>query len=111
MGKRFVPVRGADKRSIDLHLMLVAIEEMPLVGVDLRPEEKEPVVIFDKANPRHYRAYTVDAILRLNVVEAVANGGTFKALTNSRAKPAKPNLPHSEIARAVDQFLSGSDDE
>jgi hypothetical protein len=91
--------------------MLVAIGEMPLVGVDLRPEEKVPIVIFDKTNPRHYESYTVDAVLRLNVAEAVANGGTFKALRGSRAKPLKPQLPHSEIDRAVGQFFSGTDDE
>jgi hypothetical protein len=32
MGKRFVPVRDADKRAIELYLMLREVEQMPLAG-------------------------------------------------------------------------------
>jgi hypothetical protein len=113
MGKRFVPVRNADGRAIDLHLMLEAIrEKLPLVGVQIVRDGKLPIIIFDKSAPdKYWDNFSVDGLLSRDVEQAIANGGTFLAFKLSRKKPQKPKLPQTEITRAVDQFLDGREDE
>lgn len=112
MGKRFVPVRNADRRAIDLHLMLEEVKEkLPLVGIEIDRDGKQPIIIFDKTDPSRFRTYTIDALLSRDVERALANGGTFRDFLEADKKPSKPKLPQSEITRAVDQFLSGRDDE
>lgn len=111
MGKRFVPVRGADRRAVELHLMLREIEKLPLIGIELRPDEREVIVVFDRSNNIRFWTYTVDQFLGKSLDQTIAAGGTVDAFVASRAKPAKPQISHSEAARAVDQFFAGTDDE
>jgi len=114
MGKRFVPVRDADKRAIDLHLMLREVEQMPLIQLRVFKDEKQPIVIHDRSdpiNPNKWWTFSIDQFLRLDVERAKAEGGTALALVLSRKKPERPRLPQAEVDRAVSQFLSGEDDE
>src|SRR5262249_4548870 len=110
MGKRFVPVRDADKRAIRLHLMLKQVEQMPLIDLRLHADEKNAIVIIDKRNPARVWAYTVDQFLGLDVEQAKAAGGTAVDLVCSRKAPQRPRLPQSEIDRAVDDFMSGDEE-
>jgi hypothetical protein len=111
MGKRFVPVRDADKRAIDVYLMLREVEKMPLVRVGVFRDRKEPIFIQDTNDLSDGWAMTVDHFLELSVEQANAEGGTAYALVCSRKKSARPRLPQTEVDRAVNQFLSGDDDE
>lgn len=112
MTKRFVPIKDADKRAIRLHLMLDAIrEKLSTVGVKIRSDDKAPIRLSDKNDPDHWGYFSVENVLNLDLDQAIANGGGYKALIESRRPPARPKLPQSEIDRAVDQFLSGRDDE
>jgi hypothetical protein len=113
MGKRFVPVRNADKRAIDLHLMIREVEQMPLVEVRVLDDSKKPIFIGDRSDSdaRWWRIISVDLFLRLSVEQAKAEGGTALALFCSRKKPEKPRLPQSEIDRVAHKFLSGEEDE
>jgi hypothetical protein len=111
VGKRFVPVRDADKRAIDLHLMLQEVEQMPLVALRIYKDSKQPIVIRDRNDPDKWWPVTVDLFLQLNVEQAKADGGTAFALYCSRKKLERPRLPQTEVDRAVNSFLSGEDDE
>ena len=114
MGKQFVPVRDADKRAIDLHFMLREVEQMPLIEIRVFKDEKQPIFIQDRSdpnNPNKWWMVSIDHFLRLNIEQAKAEGGTALALILSRKKPERPRLPQAEVDRAVNQFLSGEDDE
>jgi hypothetical protein len=111
MGKRFVPVRDADKRAIELYLMLREVEQMPLVKVHVFKDRKNPIFIQDKNDLSDGWEMTIDHFLQLSLEKANAEGGTALALICSRKKPARPRLPQAEVDRAVDQFFSGDDDE
>jgi hypothetical protein len=111
MGKRFVPVRDADKRAIDLYLMLQEVEQMPLVELHVYKDSKKPILIQDRNDSNKWWTVTVDLFLRLDVEQAKADGGTAFALYWSRKKPERPRLPQTEVDRAVNKFLSGEDDE
>ena len=113
MGKRFVPVRDADKRAIDLYRMLREVELMPLVEVRVLDDSKQPIFIGDRSDSdgRWWRTVSVDLFLCLSVEQAKAEGGTALALFCSRKKPKKSPLPQTEIDRATHKFLSGEDDE
>jgi hypothetical protein len=111
MGKRFVPVRDADRRAIELYLMLREVEQMPLVDLRVYDDSKEPIFIGDRNDPQKWWTFTVDQFLRLNVTQAKAEGATALALRLSQKKPARPRLPQTEVDRAVNQFLSGEEDE
>lgn len=111
MGKRFVPVRDADKRALELHLMLSEVAEMPLIELRVHRDSKYPIVIFDKSDREKWWHFTVDQFLRLSVDQAKAEGGTAFALMMSQKPPARPRIPQSEVDRAVGQFLSGEDNE
>ena len=111
MGKRFVPVRDADKRAIELYMMLREVEQMPLVDLRIFENSKEPIFIGDRNAPQKWWTFTVDQFLRLNVQQAKAEGATALALRLSQKKPTRPRIPQAEIDRAVNQFLSGEDDE
>jgi hypothetical protein len=111
MGKRFVPVRDADKRAIALHLMLQEVEQMPLIEVQLSRDEKQPIIIIDRQRRGYWWIFTVDGFLALDLEQAKANGGTALALIQSRKKKERSRLPQTEIDRAVDQFLTGDEDE
>jgi hypothetical protein len=112
MGKRFVPVRDADKRAIDLYLMLREVEQMPLVEVSVFKDSKHPILIRDRNDPDNkWWMVSVDLFLRLSVEQARAEGGTAFALYCSRKKSERPRLPQAEVDRAVNNFLSGEEDE
>jgi hypothetical protein len=111
MGKRFVPVRDADKRAIALHLMLQEVEQMPLIEIQVFGDEKQPIIIIDRQRKGHWWNFSVDSFLALDVEQAKANGGTALALIQSRKKKERPRLPQTEIDRAVNQFLTGDEDE
>jgi len=111
MGRRFVPVRDADKRAIELYLMLRAVEQMPLVKLRVFKDRKDPIYIQDKNDLSDGWAMTVDHFLQLSLEQANAEGGTALALICSRKKPARPRIPQTEVDRAVEKFLSGDDDE
>ena len=104
MGKRFVPVRDADRRAIELYLMLREVEQMPLVDLRVYDDSKEPIFIGDRNDPKKWWTFTVDQFLRLNVTQAKAEGATALALRLSQKKPARPRLPQTEVDRAVNQF-------
>lgn len=103
MGKRFVPARTADRRSVDLHLMPEAVKEkLPLIAIDIRRDEKEPIIVHDKGRPRYWQAFDVASFLNRHVDRAV--GTTCRAFLDSRAKPPRPELPRSEISCARSIF-------
>lgn len=112
MGKRFVPVRDVDKRAIELYLALREVENMPLVVLRVRKDSKEPIAFGDKGgDPDSWRAFTIDAFLRLDIEKAKAKGGTAFDLATSY-KPRPPaRIPQREVDRGVQQFFSGEDDE
>ncbi|MET4069612.1 hypothetical protein ABID58_004414 [Bradyrhizobium sp. S3.2.6] len=111
MGKRFVAARDADRRALDLYLMIKEVEQMPLVHLAISIDEKRPIFIQDKTNQHYWDHFTIDGFLSLDVEQAKAEGGTAKALIWSRKKPARPRVPQAEVDRAVDRFLAGEDDE
>ncbi|SCB33304.1 hypothetical protein GA0061099_10058 [Bradyrhizobium yuanmingense] len=111
MGKRFVPVRDADRRALELHFMIKEVEKMPLVQLDIDISSKTPILIQDKTDQHYWRHFTVDGFLTLSVEQAKAEGGTGKALIWSRRKPPRQRIPQSEVDRAADRFLAGEDDE
>jgi hypothetical protein len=111
MGKRFVPVRDADSRAIELHLMLQEVEQMPLIELSILSDHKEPICIQDRHDRKKWWTFTVGQFLRLNVEQAKAEGATALALIHSRKKPAQPRVPQAEVDRAVKELLSGEDDE
>jgi len=111
MGKRFVPVRDADKRAIALHLMLREVEQMPLIEVEVYLDEKRPIIIIDRQRKGIWWNFSVDGFLALDVEQAKANGGTASALIGSQKKKERPRLPQTEIDRAVNEFLTGDGDE
>jgi hypothetical protein len=113
MGKRFVPVRDADKRAIDLHLMLREVEQMPLIEIRVSGDRncKQPIVIQDRSDHDKWWTVSIDHFLGLNVEQAKAEGATALALILSRKKLERPRIPQTEVDRAVNQFLSGEDDE
>lgn len=111
MGKRFVPVRDADKRAIDLHFMLQEVAGMPLIEVRVFRDAKQPIHILDRTDSDKWWTVTIDHFLRLDVEQAKAEGGTAMALVFSRKKPERPRLPQTEVDRAVNKFLIGEDDE
>jgi hypothetical protein len=112
IGKRFVPVRDADKRAIELYLMLRTVEQMPLVRLHVSKDGGDrPISIGDRNDDDKRWWFTVDQFLRLSVEQAKTEGGTALALICSRKKPARPRIPQAEVDRAVDQFLTGDDDE
>ena len=110
MGKRFVPVRNADQRAIELYKTLREVELMPLLKVHVGDGPK-PITLSDANDPNKWWTFTVDGFLSLDVAQAKADGGTFMALNLSRKKPGKPRLPQAEIDRAADNFMTGNDDE
>jgi hypothetical protein len=111
MGKRFVPVRDADKRAIALHLMLQEVEQMPLIEIQVFGDEKQPIIIIDRQRKGYWWNFTVDGFLALDVEQAKANGGTALALIQSWKKKERPRLPQTEIDLAVNQFLTGEGEE
>lgn len=111
MGKRFVPVRDADRRALELYFMLKEVEQMPLVHLAISIDEKKPIFLQDKNDQHHWDHFSVDRFLSLNVERAKAEGGTYQALVWSRKKPTPPRVPQVEVDRAVDRFLTGEDDE
>jgi hypothetical protein len=111
MGKRFVPVRDADKRAIALHLALKEVEQMPLIEVQIYRNEKQPILIVDRQRKGFWWNLSIDWFLSLDVEQAKANGGTAQALIESRKKKERLPLPQTEIDRAVTQFMTGEDDE
>jgi hypothetical protein len=113
MGKRFVPVRDADKRAIDLHLMLREVEQMPLIEIRVYNDRnrKQPIVIRDRTDPDKWWTVSIDRFLGMDIEQAKAEGATALALYLSRKKPERPRLPQTEVDHAVNQFLSGEDDE
>ncbi|HVQ71879.1 MAG TPA: hypothetical protein VMT08_30710 [Bradyrhizobium sp.] len=110
MGKRFVPVRNADQRAIELYKTLREVEQMPLIAVEIGDGSK-PIILYDANNPNKWDTLSVDGFLSLDVGQAKAEGGTFMALKLSRKKPGKPRLPQAEVDRAVEAFMTGKDDE
>jgi len=110
VGKRFVPVRNADQRAIELYKTLREVEQMPLLKVEVGDGSK-PIVLSDANDPNRWYAFTVDGFLSLDVAQAKAEGGTFMALKLSRKKPGKPRLPQTEVDRAAEAFMTGRDDE
>ncbi|WP_377830329.1 hypothetical protein ACFKHW_17365 [Bradyrhizobium lupini] len=111
MGTRFVPVRDADRRALELHFMLKEVEQMPLVHLAISIDQKKPILLQDKSDQHHWDHFSVDRFLSLNIEQAKAEGGTYQALVWSRKKMARPPVPQAEVARAVDSFLAGEDDE
>jgi len=111
MGKRFVPVRDADRRAIELHLMLLDVAQMPLIELRVFSDRKEPILIQDRNDRQNWWTFTVDQFLRLNVEQAKAEGSTALAVVLSQKSPARPRIPQTEVDRAVNEFLSGEDDE
>lgn len=111
MGKRFVPVRDADKRAIDLHFMLQEVAQMPLIEVRVYRDGKQPIHVLDRTNSTNWWTLSIDHFLRLDPEQARAEGGTALALIYSRKKQERPRLPQTEIDRAVNKFLIGEDDE
>jgi hypothetical protein len=112
MGKRFVPVRDADKRAIDLHLMLREVEQMPLIEIRVyNDRSKQPICIRDRTDPDKWWLVSIDHFLGMDVEQAKAEGATALALYLSRKKPERPRIPQTEVDRAVNQFLAGEDDE
>jgi hypothetical protein len=94
-----------------LYLMLREVEQMPLVKLGVFRDRKDPIFIQDKNDLSDGWAMTVDHFLQLSVEQANAEGGTALALVYSRKKPARPRVPQTEVDRAVNQFLTGDDDE
>lgn len=112
MGKRFVPVRDADRRALELYFMLKEVEQLPLVGVRVHNDRKEPIVIWDKDDPTEkWWTYTVDQFLAIDLEAAKAKGSTWLALKLSRKKPARPAIPQPEVDRAVENFMLGREDD
>jgi hypothetical protein len=111
MGKRFVPVRDADKRALDLYFALREVENMPLVVLQVAPDNKRPIWIGARDDHQDWWPMTVDGFLMLDVAAAKAKGGTARNLVTSLKKPARPRLPQAEIDRGVEQFFSGDDSE
>ncbi|SRR6266536_3624293 len=111
MGKRFVPVRDADKRALDLYFMLSEVAQMPLIELRVRKDSKTPIVIMDKIDHEKCWHFSVDGFLRLSIEQAKAQDGTAFALMMSQRQPDRPRIPQAEVDRAADQFLSGEDNE
>jgi hypothetical protein len=111
MGKRFVPVRDADKRAIDLHFMLEAVAELPFVEVRVNRDDKQPIFIQDKTKSSDWWTVSIDHFLTFDIEQAKEAGGTAQALLRSRKRPGPPRLPQTEIDRAVNKFFTGEDDE
>ena len=109
MGKRWVAAHNADKRAIELHLLLREIEQMQSIFVIYKDDNKT-IIVGDKADRDYFRKMSVDNILSLNVQEAKDKGGTFKALLTSR-RPAKPQVSQAEVDEGVQSFLSGDQDQ
>jgi hypothetical protein len=111
MGKRFVPVRDADKRALELYFMLSEVAQLSLIGIKVRKDAKKPIVVWDKNEPDKWWDFSVDGFLQLSVEQTKANGGTAFALMMSRRQPTRPKIPQAEVDRAVDKFFADEDDE
>ena len=111
MGKKFVPIADADKRAIQLYLMLKEVEQMPLIGLKVHGNGKRPIELCDGTDRGNWDLFSIDGFLLLDVDQAKAEGGTFMALKLSRKKLGKPRLPQAEIDRVVENFMVGNDDE
>ncbi|MGB9115383.1 hypothetical protein, partial [Bradyrhizobium sp.] len=73
-----------------------------------RDNKEEPIFVSNKTNHMKFRRYSIDDFLRLNIAQTKANGATFSALVGSYRRSG-PRLPQSEIDRAADQFLLGTE--
>ncbi|MCK1672784.1 hypothetical protein [Bradyrhizobium sp. 150] len=111
MGKRFLPVKDADRRALELYFMLKQVEQMPLVEIEVSVDSKTPILIQDKSDRHYWKHLTIDTFLSLSVEQAKAEGGTARALMCSQKKSARPRVPQSEVDRGVSNFFSGDDDE
>ena len=74
MGKRFVPVRDADRRALEFYFMLKEVEQMPLVEIDVSMDSKKPILIRDKNDRSYWQTMSIDAFLSLDVEQAKAEG-------------------------------------
>ena len=111
MVKRFVPVRDANQRALELYFMLREIEQMPLIGLEVDQQSKKPIVLRDKSDPKKFWTYTVDQVLQIEIEQVKAQGSTWFALTTSKKRPPRPRIPQAEVDRAVNKFMLGEDDE
>lgn len=99
----------ADRRAIELHLQLRAIERLPNVVVQISKDLKK-ISIIEKSDPIRFNTISVDRVLSFDVDAAKANGGTREALMVSKRK--KPiSIPSVELQDAVDSFLMDDDTE
>jgi hypothetical protein len=111
MGKRFVPVRDADKRALELYFALREVEDMPLIDLEVHKDSKTPIIFGDKNDRHKWWSLTVDQFLSRDIAGAKAKGGSASDLCVTFKKPARPRIPQSEVDRSVDGFFSGHDDE
>ncbi|MCG2626669.1 hypothetical protein L6654_08545 [Bradyrhizobium sp. WYCCWR 13023] len=112
MGKRFVPVRDADARALELCLKIREVEQMPLIKLIIRKDSKRPITFGERdGDLDRWWSFTIDEFLRLDVSAAKAKGGTAFHLQSSSKKRPQPRIPQSEIDRGVEQFFLGKDDE
>jgi hypothetical protein len=110
MGKRFVRVGGADKRAIDLHRQLRAMEAMPSIEVQFSRDGTK-IYLGDKNDQGRGNVYTVDQILMLDVQQAKEAGGTWEALVMSCKRiKREPQVTQHEVDEGLQSFLSGEED-
>jgi hypothetical protein len=109
MGSRFVKTYEADRRAIELHLQLRAIEKLPRVTARVSKDRKS-IIIIDKSDPASFNEVSVGRVLSFDVDAARANGGTREALMISERKTPIP-IPSTELQDAVDDFLVGGEAE
>src|SRR4051794_19421391 len=106
MAKRFVPAHEADRRAIEFHYNLCEIEKMPLVQVFVADNRRSIAIGARDKFTSTFNYWSVDAIAAMNPKEAIARGGTYEALKQTRRDP-RLRVPQAAVDEGVQSLLSG----
>lgn len=96
--------------ALKLYAALREIEQMPLLGLQVRADQPKPIVIWDVNDKRAFVTWSVDGLLSRDIPKAKQAGGSFSDLLSARREPPRPQLPQAEIDRAVEAFMTGDED-
>ncbi len=112
--------RGLLKRTMKLYHQYNAVDEMDSVQLDVATEEKDgkeivsgttyPITIFNKADMKQFRPFSISSFLALDVAEAVAAGGSWQNLMDTMGRDkggsTGDGIPPVTL-KTFESFLSG----